>query len=110
MKLARFTFQDRTTVGIVLGDRVVELASFLPTAPSSIKEILAAGPSMLQQIRSALPSAPAGHALTDVRLEAPIPDTQKYMAIGMNYQDHADEAAKAGNIRRLGEGTILKAN
>jgi 2-keto-4-pentenoate hydratase/2-oxohepta-3-ene-1,7-dioic acid hydratase in catechol pathway len=96
MKLARFTFQNRTTVGIVLDDRVVELTSFFPTAPSSIKEILAAGPAMLQQIRTALPSAPAGHALADVRLEAPIPDAQKYLAIGMNYQDHADEAAKAG--------------
>ncbi|TXT38579.1 MAG: Ureidoglycolate lyase [Comamonadaceae bacterium] len=96
MKLARFTFQDRTTVGIVLDGRVVELASFLPSAPSSIKDILAAGPLMLQQIRAALPSAPVGHALADVRLEAPLPDAQKYLAIGMNYQDHADEAAKAG--------------
>jgi 2-keto-4-pentenoate hydratase/2-oxohepta-3-ene-1,7-dioic acid hydratase in catechol pathway len=96
MKLVRFTFQDRTTIGVVVGDRVVELASILPTAPSSIKEILASGSLMLQQIRSALPSAPTGHALSDVRLEAPIPDAQKYMAIGMNYQDHADEAARAG--------------
>jgi len=31
-----------------------------------------------------------------VRLEAPIPDPQKYLAIGMNYQDHAEEAARAG--------------
>ena len=31
-----------------------------------------------------------------MKLEAPIPDAQKYLAIGMNYQDHADEAARAG--------------
>jgi 2-keto-4-pentenoate hydratase/2-oxohepta-3-ene-1,7-dioic acid hydratase in catechol pathway len=31
-----------------------------------------------------------------VRLEAPVPDAQKYMAIGMNYRDHAEESANAG--------------
>ena len=31
-----------------------------------------------------------------VRLEAPVPEAQKFMAIGMNYQDHVDEAARAG--------------
>ncbi|MDP2419286.1 MAG: hypothetical protein Q8M33_17645, partial [Hydrogenophaga sp.] len=47
---------------------------------------------------SALAQQPdgAGHALSDVKLEAPIADAQKYLAIGMNYQDHADEAARAG--------------
>jgi 2-keto-4-pentenoate hydratase/2-oxohepta-3-ene-1,7-dioic acid hydratase in catechol pathway len=32
----------------------------------------------------------------DVRLAAPIDDPQKYLAIGMNYKAHADEAAAAG--------------
>jgi 2-keto-4-pentenoate hydratase/2-oxohepta-3-ene-1,7-dioic acid hydratase in catechol pathway len=34
--------------------------------------------------------------LADVKLEAPINDPQKFLAIGMNYQAHADEAAAAG--------------
>lgn len=34
--------------------------------------------------------------LAEVRLEAPIDDPQKYLAIGMNYREHAEEASLAG--------------
>lgn len=96
MKLARYTINDRTVIGVIQGNQIIELSHVLPNAPSSIREVLAAGAGLLQQIKMALPAAPDGHTLAEVRLEAPIPDPQKYMAIGMNYQDHADEAARAG--------------
>ncbi|QUD90263.1 fumarylacetoacetate hydrolase family protein [Phenylobacterium montanum] len=34
--------------------------------------------------------------MSEVRLEAPISDPQKFLAIGINYKAHADEAAAAG--------------
>ena len=34
--------------------------------------------------------------LADVRLEAPVPNPSKYMAIGMNYKKHAEEARRLG--------------
>ena len=49
-----------------------------------------------RRIADALRDAPGGHPLAAVKLEAPIPDAQKYLAIGMNYHDHAEEARKAG--------------
>jgi 2-keto-4-pentenoate hydratase/2-oxohepta-3-ene-1,7-dioic acid hydratase in catechol pathway len=97
MKLARFTIAGRTVVGIIDGDRAVPLSQLDPAAPETLRELLAKGPQEIARLAKALAEKrPAGHALADVRLEAPIPDAQKYMAIGMNYQDHADEAAKAG--------------
>lgn len=96
MKLARYTTGGRTTIGIIAGDRIIELSKLLPEAPASIRELLAAGAPMLERIRSQLPRAQAGVPLAEVRLEAPIPDPQKYLAIGMNYQDHAEEARRAG--------------
>ena len=97
MKLARFTIAGRTIVGIIDGDRAVPLSQLDPAAPETLRELLAQGPQAITRLAKALAEKrPAGHALADVRLEAPIPDAQKYMAIGMNYQDHADEAAKAG--------------
>jgi len=96
MKLARFTVDGCTATGVVRGDRVVELASVLPEAPSTIREVLEAGPALLRRIEAALHLAPSGHPLAAVRLEAPIPDASKYLAIGMNYQDHAEEARRAG--------------
>ena len=97
MKLARFTSAGRTVVGIIDGDRAVPLSQLDPAAPETLRELLAQGPQVIARLAKLLAEKrPAGHALADVRLEAPIPNAQKYMAIGMNYHDHAEEAAKAG--------------
>ena len=97
MKLARFTIAGRTVVGIIDGDRAVPLSQLDPAAPETLRALLAQGPQEIVRLAKVLADKrPAGHALADVRLEAPIPDAQKYMAIGMNYHDHAEEAAKAG--------------
>lgn len=96
MKLARFTFNGETTIGLVQGDRVTPLGHVLPSAPTSIREVLAGGPELRAAIEQAARTAPQGMPLSEVRLEAPIPDTQKFLAIGMNYHDHAEEARRAG--------------
>ena len=96
MKLARYTAGTRTQIGVVIADRIVELERVLPQAPATIREVLAGGKDLLQKIAAALPDASAGIPLSAVRLEAPVPDAQKYLAIGMNYHDHAEEARRAG--------------
>lgn len=96
MKLARFTFNGNTTIGLVQDGQVIELRRVLSTAPETIREVLAGGPALRAAIQAAAQVAPLGHRLSDVRLEAPIPDAQKYLAIGMNYHDHAKEARRAG--------------
>ncbi|HDR9879859.1 TPA: fumarylacetoacetate hydrolase family protein [Burkholderia cenocepacia] len=96
MKLARYTHDGVTTIGAVDGDRVVALTTLDPSAPASIREVLAAGPAFVSRLEQTLRDVKDGVPLARVRLEAPIPDAQKYLAIGMNYQDHADEAARAG--------------
>lgn len=96
MKLARFTVNGQTSIGLVQADTVVELNRVLSSAPESIQEVLAGGAELRSAINNALASAPQGHPLASVRLEAPIPTPQKYLAIGMNYHDHAEEARRAG--------------
>ena len=96
MKLARYTHGGVTTIGAVVGDHVVPLADLDSAAPSTIREVLAAGPALIQQLTQKLVGVSGGIPLSEVRLEAPIPDPRKYMAIGMNYHDHAEEAARAG--------------
>lgn len=98
MKLARYRYLDAVTVGAVRGDRVIALAQLLPGVPSSLKAVIAAGQPLWLQLQALLDqqSAGAGVALAEVQLLAPINDAQKFLAIGMNYQDHADEARKAG--------------
>ena len=58
-----------------------------------MRRLIAALPDRRDQIAGAAGEA---FALKAVTLEAPIADPQKFLAIGMNYQKHADEAAAAG--------------
>lgn len=98
MKLARYSFESNITIGAVIGDHIVPLRSLEPSVPDSIRQVLAAGPALLKRLNDALQRLPEGSGvpLAEVRLEAPIPDAQKFLAIGMNYHDHAEEAARAG--------------
>ena len=96
MKLIRYTHDARTSIGVVDDGHAVELANLLPDAPGSLKEVLADAANLYPRIRAALAKATVRVPLSAVRLEAPVPDAQKYLAIGMNYADHAEEARRAG--------------
>jgi 2-keto-4-pentenoate hydratase/2-oxohepta-3-ene-1,7-dioic acid hydratase in catechol pathway len=92
MKLARFTENGTTRIGKVEGSRIVDLSG-VTGAGSSMRALL----ERLPELRPALEACEGpGFALADVRLETPIVDPQKFLALGMNYQAHADEAAAAG--------------
>lgn len=93
MKLARFhTAGGPTRLGRVDGDRVIELGG-VPGVGDSLRALL----PRLAELRPALEAAQGpSHLLTEVLLEAPIDDPQKYLAIGLNYKAHAEEARAAG--------------
>ncbi len=92
MKLCRFTQANSTRIGKIAGDKVIDLSA-IPGVTDSMRDLLANLPALRPALDSA--TTPA-FALTEIRLEAPITDARKYLAIGMNYQAHADEAAAAG--------------
>jgi 2-keto-4-pentenoate hydratase/2-oxohepta-3-ene-1,7-dioic acid hydratase in catechol pathway len=96
MKLARFTSAGQTRIGVVRDGHVVALPDLIADAPATIKAVLAAGPGLIRRIEAAAAKAAPGAPVDSVRLEAPVPDPQKYLAIGMNYEDHAEEARKGG--------------
>jgi 2-keto-4-pentenoate hydratase/2-oxohepta-3-ene-1,7-dioic acid hydratase in catechol pathway len=97
MKIARFHIGDAPTV---LGRVDVDLSTGEGTVTdisaavgTSLRAILPVLPSLLDQIAAA--DGPT-YDLKDVVLEAPIDDPQKYLGIGMNYAEHAEEARQAG--------------
>ena len=93
MKLARFTAAGHTRLGKVVGDQVIDLSAVLPGIGNSMRLLL----EQLDSSRAAIEAVDApAFARGDVTLEAPIADPGKYLAIGMNYQSHVDEAAAAG--------------
>ncbi len=94
MRLATFTQAQRTRIGVVMGDELVDLATAAPDLPTEMTEFLAAGSDALDAARRAADAATQGLSLADVRLEAPVLHPAKFLAIGLNYTDHIDETGR----------------
>jgi 2-keto-4-pentenoate hydratase/2-oxohepta-3-ene-1,7-dioic acid hydratase in catechol pathway len=92
MKLCRFSLDGVVRIGKVVDGAVIDLSG-VPGVTSSMRDLLTRW-TVLKPVLEAV--AEPVYSLSDVRLEAPIADPQKFLAIGMNYQAHADEAAAAG--------------
>ena len=98
MKVLRFQHGGSPTAGVVVGDDVVRLEDALPGV-TTVRALAGGGPAMLQRLRDALPNATPVAKLADVELLAPIERPGKYLAIGMNYAKHLEEADKLGVAR-----------
>lgn len=96
MKLVTFTHAGRTRIGKLEGDEVVDLSIAQPELPQDMLTFLQQGDAAMAKAREAKPVPGALIALADVRLEAPVPNPSKYLAIGMNYRDHVEESARKG--------------
>lgn len=92
MKLCRFSYADTIRLGKIVGDRVIDLSA-LAGSDASMRRLITALPALNAALR-ALQEPAFDIAL--VTLLAPIDDPQKFLAIGMNYRAHAEEAAVAG--------------
>jgi 2-keto-4-pentenoate hydratase/2-oxohepta-3-ene-1,7-dioic acid hydratase in catechol pathway len=96
MKLVTFSHRGRTSIGKLVGHQVVDLPASDPTLPPTMLELLQAGPAALERARAVNPERAVTFPLADVRLEAPVPNPSKFLAIGMNYRKHRQEAIDAG--------------
>ena len=97
MKLVRF-MNGEARIGAVKGDGIVDLVT--NGSPwRTVREIAAAGNTAIDQLGAIVDRAEAALSLTDARLLAPIERPGKYLAIGMNYAKHLDEADKLGVAR-----------
>ncbi|WP_336335627.1 fumarylacetoacetate hydrolase family protein [Pseudomonas putida] len=94
MKLARYTHHGKTSVGLVQGDRVIDLGHLLPATVAVDVATLLARADALADARTLQATAENSVALQQVRLEAPILRPGKFMALGMNYKDHEAEARR----------------
>jgi 2-keto-4-pentenoate hydratase/2-oxohepta-3-ene-1,7-dioic acid hydratase in catechol pathway len=98
MKLVRFAHEGTARIGAVKGVRIVDLVAS-GSGWSQIREIAAAGDQALRDLDTLVMRATPTYALADVKLLAPIERPGKYLAIGMNYAKHLEEADKLGVAR-----------
>ncbi|MGC4028375.1 MAG: fumarylacetoacetate hydrolase family protein [Steroidobacteraceae bacterium] len=97
MRLIRFAAHEGPRNGMVVGDEVVDIAAAGgPTV--DMLALIAGGEPMLDALRAVERRAPT-HRLADLRLLSPVARPGKYLAIGMNYRKHLEEADKLGVAR-----------
>lgn len=95
MKLLRYRDGNGAALGAVKGDGIVPLASIDAGYPTMLA-LIEAGEPALAAIRAGLEGAASTLRLADAELLAPIERPGKYLAIGMNYGKHLEEADRLG--------------
>ncbi len=93
MKLVRFDEVGVAKLGAVSDDRVVSLASLADRYPTMLS-LIQGGNAALDAVFTLVSSEPEAVPLAGVRLLAPIERPGKYLAIGMNYRKHIEEAKR----------------
>jgi 2-keto-4-pentenoate hydratase/2-oxohepta-3-ene-1,7-dioic acid hydratase in catechol pathway len=96
MPLALFSTDGPARLAKVFGDRLIDLTKACPDLPRTTIDFLAAGEAALNLFKAVEEDADIAIPISDVRLHAPVPAPEKYLAIGMNYEEHAQEARDVG--------------
>jgi len=95
MKLVRFDNAGTVGLGVLDNGTIVSLNALKERYPTMLS-IIDGGDTALDEVRAVAARGEARIALDSVKLLAPIERPGKYLAIGMNYRKHVEEAIKAG--------------
>ena len=90
MRLATFTHNNVTRIGVVVDDSIIDLGA-VAELPRDMIAFLTAGKDALDRARAAVRDKVRSLPLKDVKLEAPIARPPEFLAIGLNYADHVAE-------------------
>ncbi len=91
MKLAQFSENGTNGLGIVVGNRLVDLRKRLPPHVHSMVDLIEHWGALGGELKN-LAGLPADLSLDQITLKAPISRPGKIMCIGLNYADHAAES------------------
>jgi 2-keto-4-pentenoate hydratase/2-oxohepta-3-ene-1,7-dioic acid hydratase in catechol pathway len=91
MKLATFTHNQVTGIGVVVDNSIFDLGA-VPDLPREMIAFLSAGKAALDRARTAVRDKVRSFPLSEVKLEAPIARPPEFLAIGLNYADHIAES------------------
>ena len=95
MRLVRFDDDGLARLGVLKDDAIVALDALVSRYPTMLA-IIRGGDEALEQIREYASAAEPIMDMKRAHLLAPIERPGKYLAIGMNYRKHVEEAARGG--------------
>lgn len=98
MRLVRYEKDGDAALGVIRDDAIISLAPVADRFPTMLS-IVVGGDEALNAVRKLLETGDVALALKDAKLLAPIERPGKYMAIGMNYGKHLEEADRLGVAR-----------
>ncbi len=95
MKLLSLLRDGRSAVGVLVDEEtVVDLSVAVPELPRGMCRFLAAGEEAVAAARRAVDAGVGKAPLAEQALLAPVPRPRKFLAIGLNYADHAAETGQ----------------
>lgn len=102
MKLVNFLHQGRTMYGAVKGTRIVNLSDRLGNEYPDIVSFIAGG--ALTKASTIVDSQSGDHDYDAVELLPVVPNPGKIICVGVNYDDHLDEARRYFNEKAENDG------
>lgn len=96
MRLANFKKDGALQAGIVTSEEVIPLANVAPDLPTTVEGLIVAGDDAKTRLRAIELSDAPRLDLFSVELASPILRPGKFLALGMNYRRHVEEAIQLG--------------
>lgn len=91
MRLVNFQAEDGARIGVVMGDKVVDLTSVDPSAPRDIQSVIANGE--MAKLQAIADKATSDNHLDfeNLNFNIPIAAPGKILCLGLNYMEHVNE-------------------
>jgi 2-keto-4-pentenoate hydratase/2-oxohepta-3-ene-1,7-dioic acid hydratase in catechol pathway len=103
MKIVGFEANNGARLGVVEGDKVVDLQAVDATLPSDLGEVLRRSDGDLQPLAALAAKAPASARipLAGLKYALPVARPGKIVCLGLNYLDHVKEGPQKDNIPKF---------
>ena len=103
MKIVGFETAQGLRLGVVEGDRVVDLQAVDPALPSDLAAILAGSGGDLSGLAALAKKAPASARLplAGLKFALPVSRPGKIICLGLNYMEHVKEGRYADNVPKF---------
>ncbi len=95
MKIVRFEHDGRALSGVMHGEGVSTFEA-LGLAFDNVESLIRGGAQVTAMLGQRAKARKADHALSAVKLLAPLAKPQKFLAIGLNYRKHIEEFSGPG--------------
>ncbi len=103
MKIVSFESPSGLRLGVVEGDRVVDLQAADPKVPNELGALLTATKGDLSSVKDAAKRAPASarQPLKGIKYALPVARPGKIICLGLNYLEHVKEGSQRDNIPKF---------